>query len=275
MAGGGGESEVGFTARSATSVCGAASPLSLSRPLGRIIFQSAPLGFELLVLLIPGRGAAGHAGRVAVAGLLPALPSVDSIAVVALRATSSVHCSSTWVRCGGGGGGGCDRCCRCRRRRRRRRTSPRTDISVQNVDASAKRRATNCGENFPRTRESSNAPKRWRRRATCRRRRGIPTPGRRWCVGEWRRKLAGASNRANWRTANRVHTVTTNRSSRPRARSRFRGCRADLRPGKAFPTALVYLAGRLWRSSAQNCPCTALGNGKAALVWVPLNVRMF
>ncbi|KRY28837.1 hypothetical protein T01_12377 [Trichinella spiralis] len=84
MAGGGGESEVGFTARSATSVCGAASPLSLSRPLGRIIFQSAPLGFELLVLLIPGRGAAGHAGRVAVAGLLPALPSVDSIAVVAV-----------------------------------------------------------------------------------------------------------------------------------------------------------------------------------------------
>ncbi|KRY52776.1 hypothetical protein T03_9405 [Trichinella britovi] len=104
MAGGGGESEVGFTARSATSVCGAASPLSLSRPLGGIIFQSAPLGFEFLVLLIPSRGAAGHAGRVAVAGLLPALPSVDSIAVVAVLENNfrsfGRRAPSTAVRCG-------------------------------------------------------------------------------------------------------------------------------------------------------------------------------
>ncbi|KRX93508.1 hypothetical protein T4E_4434 [Trichinella pseudospiralis] len=54
------------------------------RPLGGIIFQSAPLGFELLVLLVPGRGAAGHADGVAVAGLLPALPSVDGVVLLGI-----------------------------------------------------------------------------------------------------------------------------------------------------------------------------------------------
>ncbi|KRZ08197.1 hypothetical protein T11_17463 [Trichinella zimbabwensis] len=94
MAGSGRESQVGFTVRPAASVSGAAGVLvgqqghvgipRAGRPLGGIIFQSALLGFELLVLLVPGSGTAGHADGVAVAGLLPALPSVDSVVLLGI-----------------------------------------------------------------------------------------------------------------------------------------------------------------------------------------------